>query len=183
MCTQSWLPIGIQRVCPAWIVFWFLRLYAHWSADWISDDDAGSTSRVTGRCSPYDNDVNPEDSEQITDSGRLVDNGVCPGVMNRVTGRCSPYDANGALITPSLDASTSAYFASHLSIVGCFWSWWRTQLPPQLLTLTSGHVVVPENTSALMPNGWMCPKIWLLSSLPPSTCEYLWSQCISLFFI
>ena len=28
-----------------------------------------------------------------------------------------------------------------------------------------------------------CLYCWLLSSLPPSTCEYLWSQCISLFFI
>ena len=109
-----------------------MRLYAHWSTDRISVNDVENSSYVTGRCSPYDNEVNPEGSEKTTDSGRRVDKGVCPGGMTRGTGRCSPYVTNGELVLPCQDASTSAYFASHLSIVGCFWSWWRTQLPPQL---------------------------------------------------
>ena len=109
-----------------------MRLYAHWSTDRISVNDAENSSYVTGRCSPYDNEVNPEGSEKTTDSGRRVDKGVCPGGMTRGTGRCSPYVTNGERVLPCQDASTSAYFASHLSIVGCFWSWWRTQLPPQL---------------------------------------------------
>ena len=49
-----------------------------------------------------------------------------------VTGRCSPYDEEASLPTICPGPSAPAYFGSHLSIVGCFWSWWRTQLPPQL---------------------------------------------------
>ena len=49
-----------------------------------------------------------------------------------VTGRCSPYDNEALLFTQRPGLSASAYFGSYLSIVGCFWSWWRTQLPPQL---------------------------------------------------
>ena len=76
------------------------RLYAHWSADWVSVDDAEGASHVTGRCSPYDNDVNPEDSAQITGCCSLDDNGVPPEVMACVTGRCSPYDGNGSFQLP-----------------------------------------------------------------------------------
>ena len=75
--------------------------------------DPEVTSHVTGRCSPYDNDVDPE-------------------VTAPVTGRCSPYGTDRSLPAPGQGTSTSAYLAAHLSIVGCFWSWWRTQLPPQL---------------------------------------------------
>ena len=70
------------------------RLYAHWAASDLPVVDAEMTSDVTGRCSPYDNDV--------------------------------------SLPPPGQGPSTSAYLGSHLSSVGCFWSWWRTQLPPQL---------------------------------------------------
>ena len=49
-----------------------------------------------------------------------------------VTGRSSPYDNEASLSTQRPGPSASAYFGSYLSIVGCFWSWWRTQLPPQL---------------------------------------------------
>ena len=52
-------------------------------------NDAENSSHVTGRCSPYDNELNPEGSEKTTDSGRLVDKGVCPGGMTRGIGRCS----------------------------------------------------------------------------------------------
>ena len=89
------------------------RLYAHWNAGSIQVADPEVTSHVTGRCSPYDNDVDPV-------------------VTTPVAGRCSPYDTNGSLPAPGQGTSTSAYLAAHLSVVGCFWSWWRTQLPPQL---------------------------------------------------
>ncbi len=49
-----------------------------------------------------------------------------------VTGRCSPLDNGRSLSTGCPGLSVSAYLGSHLSIVGCFWSWWRTQPPPQL---------------------------------------------------
>ena len=109
-----------------------MRLYAHWGTDRILVNDAENSSYVTGRCSPYDNEADPEGSEKTTAGGRRVDTGVCSGEMTRGTGRCSPYATDGELMLPCQDVSTSAYFASHLSIVGCFWSWWRTQLPPQL---------------------------------------------------
>ena len=54
------------------------------------------------------------------------------GLVSDVTGRCSPYDNEASLLTQCPELSASAYLGSYLSIVGCFWSWWRIQLPPQL---------------------------------------------------
>ena len=58
-------------------------------------NDAKNPSYVTGRCSPYDNEADPEDSEKTTAGGRRVDTGVCSGEMTRGTGRCSPQATDG----------------------------------------------------------------------------------------
>ena len=56
----------------------------------------------------------------------------CTELASNVTGRCSPYDDEATLPTICPGPSASAYLGSHFTIVGCFWSWWRTQPPPQL---------------------------------------------------
>ena len=56
---------------------------------------------------------------------------LCSSVDNR-TGRCSPQECFVAGQTGPLNCSLSAYLGSHLSIVGCLWSWWRTQPLPKL---------------------------------------------------
>ncbi len=52
-------------------------------------------------------------------------------ICETMPGRCSPYDISGIAPAGYPGFSSAAYFGSRLSIVGCFWSWWRTQLPPQ----------------------------------------------------
>ena len=89
------------------------RLFLPWESCKLQHASSEFTSGVTGRCSPQDNDD--------------------PAVANsHVPGRCSPYDNDESSATFAHGSCTSSYFAAHMSIVGCFWSWWRTQLPPQL---------------------------------------------------
>ena len=62
-----------------------IRLYAHWGTDRILGNDIKNPSYVTGRCSPYGNEADPEDFEKTTAGGRCVDTGVCSGEMTHRT--------------------------------------------------------------------------------------------------
>ena len=73
---------------------------------------------VTGRCSPLDHDV---------DSAA-----ACNAPPPPSTGRCSPHDIVETSAPSCPGSSFPAYLGSHLSIVGCFWAWWRSQPPPHL---------------------------------------------------
>ena len=67
---------------------------------------------VTGRCSPLDHDV---------DSAA-----ACNAPPPPSTGRCSPHDIVETSAPGCPGSSFPAYLGSHLSIVGCFWAWWRS---------------------------------------------------------
>ena len=73
---------------------------------------------VTGRCSPLDQDV---------DSAA-----ACNARPPPSTGRGSPHDIVVTSAPSCSGPSFPAYLGSYLSIVGCFWAWWRTQPPPHL---------------------------------------------------
>ena len=86
------------------------RLFTDWHGEDVLNRTLSPLPPVTGRCSPLDHDV---------DSAVLV-------------GRCSPQDSVEECAPGCPGYSFPAYLGSHLSIVGCFWAWWRSQPPPHL---------------------------------------------------
>ena len=94
------------------------RLFTNWHGEDVLNRTLSSPPPVTGRCSPLDHDVD----------SAAVGNAPPPPV----TGRCSPQDSVEESAPGCPGYSFPAYLGSHLSIVGCFWAWWRSQPPPHL---------------------------------------------------
>ena len=94
------------------------RLFTDWHGEDVLNRTLSSPPPVTGRCSPLDHDVD----------SAAVGNAPPPPV----TGRCSPQDSVEESAPGCPGYSFPAYLGSHLSIVGCFWAWRRSQPPPHL---------------------------------------------------
>ena len=94
------------------------RLFTDWQGKDALNKTLSLPPSVTGRCSPLDHDV---------DSAA-----ACNAPPPPSTGRCSPHDIVETSAPSCPGSSFPAYLGSHLSIVGCFWAWWRSQPPPHL---------------------------------------------------
>ena len=94
------------------------RLFADWQGKDAWNETLSHPPSVTGRCSPLDHDV---------DSAA-----VCNAPPPPSTERGSPHDIVVTSAPSCSGPSFPAYLGSYLSIVGCFWAWWRSQPPPHL---------------------------------------------------
>ena len=94
------------------------RLFTDWQGKDAWNETLSHPPSVTGRCSPLDHDV---------DSAA-----ACNAPPPPSTGRGSPHDIVVTSAPSCSGSSFPAYLGSHLSIVGCFWAWWRSQPPPHL---------------------------------------------------
>ena len=94
------------------------RLFTDWQGKDAWNETLSLPPSVTGRCSPLDHDV---------DSAA-----ACNAPPPPCTGRGSPHDIVVTSAPSCSGSSFPAYLGSHLSIVGCFWAWWRSQPPPHL---------------------------------------------------
>ena len=94
------------------------RLLTDWQGKDAWNETLSHPPSVTGRCSPLDHDV---------DSAA-----ACNAPPPPSTGRGSPHDIVVTSAPSCSGSSFPAYLGSHLSIVGCFWAWWRSQPPPHL---------------------------------------------------
>ena len=94
------------------------RLFTDWQGKDAWNETLSHPPSVTGRCSPLDHDV---------DSAAARNAPPPPS-----TGRGSPHDIVVTSAPSCSGSSFPAYLGSHLSIVGCFWAWWRSQPPPHL---------------------------------------------------
>ena len=115
------------------------RLFTDWQGKDALNKTLSLPPSVTGRCSPLDHDV---------------DSAACNAPPPPSTGRCSPHDIVETSAPSCPGSSFPAYLGSHLSMVGCFWAWWRSNLL-HTSTLILDHTAEHVSTSAQGHNGSM----------------------------
>ena len=94
------------------------RLFTDWQGNDAWNETLSHPPPVTGRCSPLGQDVDSV--------------ATCTARPPPSSGRGSPHDIAVTSAPSCPGPSFPAYLGSYLSIVGCFWAWWRTQPPPHL---------------------------------------------------
>ena len=94
------------------------RLFTDWQGNDAWNETLSHPPPVTGRCSPLG-----QDGDSVA---------TCTARPPPSSGRGSPHDIAVTSAPSCPGPSFPAYLGSYLSIVGCFWAWWRTQPPPHL---------------------------------------------------